>query len=225
MAHQIHSGDLTMSTAARQQASSSPFLNLPAELRNRIYEYVLDPKPRMASLRTSREYMSILTSHTLRFTAEYNISVPAILATCRAIRTEASGEFLAHHPYKIAVHAWGYDGVELQRSEGILFDIFSRLEHEGPDQLEGCDPLNYRAWKRALLWLQDAQAKLSSGGIVTEMSIDFDYGGTVVRCTISRIPRDPKRGPWDTVKGGSRRINTLISGVERSWGRDHWQTT
>jgi hypothetical protein len=211
-----------MSPAAAETVSDSPLLKLPAELRNRIYELVIESKPRIASLRT-RKSCGLAMNHTMRFTAEYGMSEPALLATCRTIRREAMAEFRAHHSYKLVVSASSFDGDELLYWKTRLSSLFTQPDTQASNQLDEAGAPNLRTWRRVTRWLQRAQAKFSHGEAVNELNKRFDRGGVVMLCAVSKSVRDPKRKPWDGVKGGSQNINILVHEVQRSWRKDYWE--
>ena len=116
-----------MSTQVVQSSAIFPFLKLPAELRNRIYEYAVEPEPRVASFRTIRD-TTLVTEHSMQFTAEYGMSKPTVLAICRTIRNEVTSEFGAERPYKIVVYAWGHDEAELLRLQARPRSLLARFE-------------------------------------------------------------------------------------------------
>jgi hypothetical protein len=122
-----------MSTRVVQSPSIFPFLKLPAELRNRIYEYAVEPEPRVSLFRTSRD-TTLVNEHSMRFTAEYGMSKPTVLAICKTIRHEVTSELRAERPYKIVVYAWGHDEAELFRLQARLRSLLARFETQDRDQ-------------------------------------------------------------------------------------------
>ena len=110
-----------MSPVTTETAQNSPLLKLPAELRNRIYEYAIESKPRIASSHTCRKSL-----HTVGFTAEYRMCEPTLLAICRKIRREAKGMFYKRRPCKVVVFAYGYDKNEMTYWENQLVHLFSQ---------------------------------------------------------------------------------------------------
>lgn len=221
--HHNHPGNLVMSPAAAAPVQTSPLLKLPAELRNRIYEYAIEPKPRVASLRTRKTY-NVAMKHTMRFTAEFGMLEPALLATCRTIRHEAMAEFRAHRPYKLVVSALGSDENELLSWRKRLSFLLNQSDTQASSQLDECDTPNLSTWICAIRWLQRMQGVFSHDRSVREMNKEFAGQEVALLCAVSKLTRDPMREPWDVVKGGSLDINTLIYGVQRSWRRDHWET-
>lgn len=77
-----------------------PLLELPAELRNRIYEYVLGPPNRMR-----------IDSSSARYSSACKLQFPPLLRTCQQIRAEASGiwysstTFIWYRPSKLSLFA------------------------------------------------------------------------------------------------------------------------
>lgn len=64
----------------------SPLLHLPPELRNRIYEYAL----------AETEVLRLT-----KMVGEVDFASPGLLATCRQIRGEAKGVYLAENSFMI----------------------------------------------------------------------------------------------------------------------------
>jgi len=74
-------------TATEDGIMKSPLLELPPELRNRIYSDVL---------------VQATTVHVTTTTAKPNWNVPSLLHTCRQIRSEASGIYYSSNTFRFA---------------------------------------------------------------------------------------------------------------------------
>jgi hypothetical protein len=213
-----------MSPAAAEPVSNSPFLRLPAELRNRIYELVIEGSPRVASLHTSRRSaFGIACEHIVRFTAEYDTSEPALLAVCRKIRREAMGIFVAIQPCKVVLFAYSRDEAEISHWEDQLLHLFSSPGSMAGAFLVEADSPSLKAWERATRWLKGAQNDVSYKSSTGEMGIKkFESNNTTILCAVRKIARNPSRKPWDLVEDESAEINILLYGVRQSLEKDIW---
>lgn len=118
-----------MSPATTEPEHNSPLLKLSAELRNRIYEFAIEGKPRVASLRTPRlSSQELALEYTVTFTAEYGTCEPALLLVCWEIRREAKEMFCLRRPCKAVLFGYSFDEAETLRWECKLLRLFSRPE-------------------------------------------------------------------------------------------------
>lgn len=201
------SGATAASVSAEPHTSvaTSPLFRLPAELRNRIYEYVLDSKPRTAS----SVIRNILEE--LQFTAEYNVAETALLAVCRSVRHEAMGYFLPRTPYKILVVALG--NVEpFEIWERRLQSIFWKHDSESDDTgSEYMSTPSLEVLNKGAKWLESAQLCFHNGDEDAQTET-FVARMVLMRCAIVKVDRQASRKPWDPLEGMSSMYGRLARG-------------
>lgn len=205
-----------MSPVTTEPAQNSPLLKIPAELRNRIYEIVIESKPRIASSCTCRKGL-----HTVGFTAEYRTCEPALLAVSRKIRREAKGMFYARRACKVVLLARGWDEPEMTYWENQLVHLFSQPGNMASEFPVEDDPPNLATWKPAIKWLWEAQIKFSHGDSAGEDGNDFDSEDTVIFCAVDEVAWNSGRKPWDLVGDEYSHIKYLLSGFESSSKEDN----
>lgn len=210
-----------MSSAAAEPVSNSPLLQLPAELRNRIYELAIEGRPRIASLRTCDMYDTTMR-HTMRFTAEYDASEPALLAVCHSIRREAKGMLYTKHSRKAVLFACGCDESEMIHWEDQLLRRFSRSETMNSAVSVETGPPNLGTWERAICWLRNAEVDFLNlhGGVENQGSKSEEVW---IFCAVAQVSRNPSRKPWDLVEDKFSYINYLLHTIQPSSRKDDWK--
>lgn len=209
-----------MSTAVTHSQPGSPLFKLPGELRNRIYEYALVPEPKVAHYHECDKQLwdtadadlhsELSYLNAMKFTAEYGMSEPGLLATCQDVRREAKGEFLAYSPCKIVLYVGNLTDAELPEWENDFSSLFSRSHSQGNELSTTLGHPNSQMWKYMSTWVQKAQAELFNERFVHNTHKTFVHGRILGFCVISMADGDSRRQPWDPVKGGSEMINDII---------------
>lgn len=211
-----------MSPTTTEPAQNSPLLKLPAELRNYIYELVIESVPRIASSRTANEHLAM---HEVRFTAEYGTCEPALPSVCRKIRREAKGMFM-RRACKVVLHAFGDDEAEMIHWEAHLLRLFSQPKTMTSALAVEEDSPNLAAWECAIRFLWNAQVELSNDSAGADQ--DFFEGEaeyTTIYCAVDEVARNPDRKPWDALEDASsfNYLNGLLNMMEPSPKNDDWR--
>ncbi|WMI39068.1 uncharacterized protein CLAFUR5_20359 [Fulvia fulva] len=110
-------------------------LELPAELRNRIYRLTLSQEEQMDVTETGFE-------------------IPGVLKTCRQIRSEALAIYFYENRFRVTGASWNSD---------TLFKLTSTIKSMGLDTekmpVDGRWTLGPPSWKNLMLWLQRYHAQ------------------------------------------------------------------
>lgn len=119
LADKVRMANISADEPAAEQRPASPLFKLPAELRNRIYEYALtDDKQPLVVVHT---WLSVSNGYGL-------CMQPALVRTCRAIRNEALSIFYSSNEFTASF--------EMQYSERVMRAWLERIGRQNREHLQ-----------------------------------------------------------------------------------------
>ena len=101
------------------------FLNLPGEIRNEIYKYIIAADAELLKLVKTKSRVPDHTAETCEKANRASTSQPALFRTCSQIRAESRGLFYHYHAFTL--HIWVEEDKEVHK--GLLSHIFWWFEH------------------------------------------------------------------------------------------------
>ena len=160
-------------------------LSVPAEIRNSIYEYAL----------VERGVIQITSG----------LLVPALLSTCRQIRSEAYKIWLTDNNFRLAIES--FDGKLAAAWAQLLFDHGAR---KGPAIL--CSPS--QNWSNILLWCEIVHSR----GMTLTMSDDSKASkfNAILHAALSVAARCQSVS-WSECKKTLESLRSVLANYDEGW--------
>ncbi|KAK5127976.1 hypothetical protein LTR85_005093 [Meristemomyces frigidus] len=178
---------------------SCPLLSLAAELRNRIWHYV------------------VVTDYNLTVFTPYP-AVPALLRSCRQARKEAFGIYLSESTFTARVMDW--DGAFIVDTTAAMKHIQSSAISIGAVRREklkmdyGLRVHGAPNWANLVKWLKASHER--EGASVRQPTADLTAEDSIL-LTVQNIARGMKQRPWSDVLTVLESFHVLLARLEDAW--------
>lgn len=188
---------LTLNQTNNPQAGSR-LLNLPPELRNRIYEYCLKSE-------YVRDIYKVSTPWTINITDRPK--PPGLLFTCKQVRSETTKIWYLANEFLVEIE--NYDATAL-----VAWEKWSRQIHEtlGARPKIGLDGMLYANWKNLKQW-----CRLVWAGEVPFPDLIIPEADTAVLVSSLRIARECQRQPWEKCETTLEGFRSVAGDTDSDW--------